>query len=158
MNPLPASPLAPTAPTAARFDTLLNGLASRHGVERLEGDALAAFERGPGERLLVLLEDPVRTPENWDLAVLLPEIARLLRPPVAVAIACAPAARPVALAHGVQTWPALLLLRDGAMLGAIEGLRDWAGYAEELPRLQALEAAPRRPAVIAIRAAARPSC
>jgi hydrogenase-1 operon protein HyaE len=146
------------APSAARLEALLESLAKRHGFERLDQAGFDAFAQGPGERLVLLTEDPVRNPESWDLAVILPEIAALAARPVQVGMLPAPQSRAVCLAHGVRAWPALLFLRDGRPLGAIEGLRDWAEFAREVPQMLERAPAARGAAVIPIAPAPRACC
>jgi hydrogenase-1 operon protein HyaE len=63
-------------------------------------------------------------------------------------------ANAVAPRYGVRRWPALVLLRGGQYVGAIEGIRDWDEYRFQVARLLEIEpsapplpfAAPPRPA------------
>ena len=43
----------------------------------------------------------------------------------------------LAVRYGFRRWPALVLLRGGAYVGAIDGLRTWDDYTNELARLLA---------------------
>jgi hydrogenase-1 operon protein HyaE len=45
------------------------------------------------------------------------------------------AARHFAARYGFRRWPALVLLRDGRYVGAIDGLREWGEYMAEMARL-----------------------
>jgi hydrogenase-1 operon protein HyaE len=97
-------------------------------------DALAA--RSPW--LVVLpLDNPAQRPEFADLLVILPEI---LRQPglqaFSVAFARPPASAALVRRFGVQRHPALVVLRHGALVGVIDGLRDWADYVQTFTRLR----------------------
>ncbi len=122
-----------------------------------EEDELDDWLRLPGAAMLVFAEEPDRYKETLDLAVVVPELhaARprafrvgLLRPAVA---------RAIAPRYGFARWPAFVMLRDGAYLGAVDGIRDWDVYLAELDRL--LAAAPSRPPSVGIpvRAADQPA-
>ncbi len=98
--------------------------------------------------LLVFTEDPVRFKETLDLAVIVPELMRAFAGRFAVGVLLPEAARIVAVRYGFRRWPALVLLRDGHYVGAVDGLRDWGEYVAEISRL--LDAPPARPPSIGI--------
>ena len=50
--------------------------------------------------------------------------------------------------YGFRRWPALVVLADGKYVGAIDGLRNWDEYLDEMARL--LDAAPTRPPTVGI--------
>jgi hydrogenase-1 operon protein HyaE len=54
----------------------------------------------------------------------------------------------LAARYGLVRWPAFVMLRDGEYLGAVDGIRDWDVYVEEISRL--MMAAPSRPPSIGI--------
>lgn len=118
------------------------------GAALLEADEVDDWARLPGVAMLVFAEEPDRYKETLDLAVVVPELhaARprafrvgLLRPVVA---------RAIAPRYGFARWPAFVMLRDGAYLGAVDGIRDWDVYLAELDRL--LAADPVRPPSVGI--------
>ena len=131
----------PLHPLLAR---LSNGFGFRT-FDAHDGDALAA---GSGHVLLVFTEDPERFRETLDLAVIVPELAREFAGRFTVAVLLPEAARAIAPRYGFRRWPAVVLLRDGAYVGAIDGVRDWCDYRLELARL--LEAPTSRPPAIGI--------
>lgn len=102
----------------------------------------------PGAAMAVFVEDPERYKETLDLAVIVPELHASRRGRFRVALLPPEAARLVARRYGFAHWPALVLLRDGRYLGAIDGIRDWDVYLGELDRL--LVAAPSRPPTVGI--------
>jgi hydrogenase-1 operon protein HyaE len=149
------SALAPT--DAPSLHPLLAQLADRHGFVPLSPDAVDAYTQQPGLTLLAFTEDPVRYRETLDLAVIAPELARTFENTFRCGVLYPEAARKVAPRYGFARWPALVVLRDGEYVGAIDGLRDWEGYLTEMAAL--LAAAPSRPPSvgIAVKSAAAPS-
>lgn len=140
------SALAP-APAAA-LHPLLEQLVSRHGFTALDADSIDEFIAAPGHAMLVFTEDPVRYKETLDLAVIAPEVARAFAGRFRVGVLYPEAARKAAPLFGFARWPALVMVRDGAYVGAIDGLRNWDEYLEET--LQLLSAEPTRPPSVGI--------
>jgi len=118
---------------------LVEQLFSRHGFAQVDGDSLDAFAAAPGHALLVFTEDPVRYKETLDLAVIAPEVARAFAGCFRVGVLLPAEARKVAPRYGFARWPALVVLKDGQYVGAIDGLRNWEEYVEEMQRLLAAE-------------------
>ena len=114
---------------------LVEQLFSRHGFVRVDNESLDAFAAGAGHALLVFTEDPVRYKETLDLAVIAPEIARAFPGSLRVGVLLPADARKVAPRYGFARWPALVVLKDGQYVGAIDGLRNWDEYIEDMQRL-----------------------
>jgi hydrogenase-1 operon protein HyaE len=129
-----------TSPSLERLTQRLVILQASHGYRLLDENSFAAFIAAPGASLILFAEDPVKVPETWDLSVILPEIVAGLDTPVRVGVLAPTTARILAPRYGIRFWPALLALRDGAYLGALEGLKDWGVYARQLPELLATPA------------------
>jgi hydrogenase-1 operon protein HyaE len=148
--PAPASTLHP----------LLQRLMAELGAPALAPDTLDAWAQQPGHALLVFSEDPVQYRETLDLAVIVPELARAFPQRFRVGLLPPAAARAVAPRYGFRKWPALVVLRDGRYVGAIETVRDWDEYLAEIGRL--LEAEPARPpgigVAVTVTGAAGPQC
>ena len=136
------------AATTAVLHPLLEQLVSRHGFTDLDADSIDEFIDAPGHAMLVFTEDPVRYKETLDLAVIAPEVARAFAGRFRVGVLYPSAARKVAPRFGFARWPALVMLRDGAHVGAIDGLRNWDEYLAETQRL--LESEPTRPPSVGI--------
>ena len=136
------------ASAAAEVHPLVAQLLARTGAVELSPSSAASFAEGRGMRVLVFLEDPARYRETLDLAVIVPELVALFTPRLALGVLLPVAARAVAPQYGVRRWPALVVLRDGAYMGAIEGLRAWEEYLQALARLAI--AAPSRVPVVGI--------
>jgi hydrogenase-1 operon protein HyaE len=114
---------------------LLEALVGRHGFARVTTGDADAFCNGGGVRLLVFTEDPARYRETLDLAVIVPELVRAFPGRFIVGVLLAEDARAVAVRFGFRRWPALVVLRDGGYVGAIDGLRNWDDYATSLTQL-----------------------
>jgi hydrogenase-1 operon protein HyaE len=132
---------------------LVERLFATHGYANVDPAGLDAFAGAPGDAVLFFTEDPVQFRETLDLAVILPEIVGALGRPIRVGVLLPAAARAVAPRYGFRRWPALVWLRDGGYVGAIDGLRDWSDYLAECAQL--LDAPVARPPAIgvAVRAA-----
>ena len=135
-------------PDSTALHPLLDQLVTRHGFTQLDADAVDAFVAPAGHALLVFTEDPVRYKETLDLAVIAPEIARAFSGCFRVGVLFPDVARKVAKRYGFARWPALVLLKDGEYVGAIDGLRNWDEYLEQMQQL--LAAAPSRPPSVGI--------
>ena len=127
---------------------LVEQLFTRHGFVHVNADSLEAFAAAPGHALLVFTEDPIRFKETLDLAVIAPEVARAFAGAFRTGVLLPADARKAATRYGFARWPALVLLKDGHYVGAIDGLRNWEDYVEEMQRLLAAE--PVRPPSIGI--------
>jgi hydrogenase-1 operon protein HyaE len=138
---------------AAGLHALLARLVTATGAAVLEGDDFDAWAAGPGVAMVVFAEDHERYKETLDLAVIVPELHAYQRGAFRVALLPPAAARALAPRYGFARWPAFVMLRDGGYLGAVDGIRDWDVYVEELERL--LAAPTRRPPSIGI--AVRPA-
>ena len=156
------NPFAP-ASVASKEDLhpLLARLVAKTDAAVLDAEGFDGWAGRPGTAMLVFVEDPERYKETLDLAVIVPELHASRGGRFRVALLPPEAARLVARRYGFAHWPALVLLRDGRYLGAIDGIRDWDVYLGELDRL--LAAAPSRPPTVGIPvnaagAAASPSC
>jgi hydrogenase-1 operon protein HyaE len=138
----------PAATQNAALHPLLARLFAQHGYANLDAASLDAFVAAPGPALLFFAEDPAQSRETLDLCVILPEIANAFGARFRVGVLLPAAARAAAPWYGFRRWPALVMLRDGGYVGAIDGLRDWDDYLAETARL--LEAPVVRPPSIGI--------
>ena len=140
-------PLQPNADVVASYP-LIARLFSGHGYARLEAGDIDAFVAAPGHAVLVFLEDPMRIKETLDLAVIAPELARAFPGRFRVGVLVPEASRQAQARFGFHRWPALVILKDGRYVGAIDGLREWDVYREQLEKLLAAE--PTRPPTVGI--------
>ena len=141
-------PMPLAAGADARAWPLIEGLFSRHGYDDVRAESFDAYARRPGATLLFFTEDPARFKETLDLAVIVPELARAFPGRFAVGVLLPEAARALQPRYGFRRWPALVVVRDGEYVGAVDGLRNWDEYLTEVAAL--LEAGPSRPPTIGI--------
>lgn len=118
------------------------------GAALLEADEVDDWARLPGVAMLVFAEEPDRYKETLDLAVVVPELHAARPSAFRVGLLRPVVARAIAPRYGFARWPAFVMLRDGAYLGAVDGIRDWDVYLAELDRL--LAADPVRPPSVGI--------
>lgn len=146
--------LVSTAPAHAKpaIHPLIERLCAQTGAPMLEVETFDDWAKAPGRALVVFTEDPVMYRETLDLAVIVPELAlafaaagdRRFR----VGVLLQAPARVIAKRYGFRRWPALVVLADGQYVGAIDGLREWREYLDELGAL--LAAPPGRAPTIGI--------
>lgn len=127
---------------------LVEQMFSRHGCTEVRADTIDAFLARPGHALLVFTEDPMRFKETLDLVVIVPQLQRAFPGRFAVGVLLPEAARKVQLRYGFNRWPALVMVKDGQYVGAIDGLRNWDEYLQQVQTL--LDAAPTRPPTVGI--------
>jgi hydrogenase-1 operon protein HyaE len=146
---------------ASELHPLLARLAAQTGAAVLDPGTFEAWANQPGTAMLVFVDEPTRHKETLDLAVIVPELHAARAGRFRVGLLPPAASRSLAARYGFARWPALVMLRDGQYLGAIDGIRDWDVYIGELDRL--LLAAPTRPPTVgipvkAVGESASPSC
>lgn len=148
---------APGLPDDDPVAALIERLCVGKGFAPVGPVSAEAFAAG-GDSVLLLLEDPRRAPEAFDLAVILPEILKALPGRLRPGVADLEFSRELAREHAIANLPALLFQREGGYVGVLEGLLDWASF---LPAVAAMLDAPlsRRPGIgIPVRAAAPGGC
>lgn len=128
----------PRSAMSHNFSGLLDKLVASHDVADLDEAGFQSFIDGPGNGVVLFTEEPDRVAESWDLAVIFPDLlkaagncprAGVLRPAHSGALLAR---------FGIKRLPAMLFLRDGAYVGAIEGLLDWSEFvARTVAMLQA---------------------
>ena len=136
---------------------LVEQLVTKHGAKALTPDTIDAFIEAPGLAMLVFTEDPMRVRETLDVAVIVPEIQKTFAGIFRLGVLLPEAARALQPRYGFRRWPALVVLRDGACLGAIDGLRTWQEYDTEVTHFINAERAPARPVGIPIASTSRDS-
>jgi hydrogenase-1 operon protein HyaE len=112
----------------AAIHPLLDQLVTTHAFVELDAARFDAFAAAPGRALVVFADDPVRYKETLDLAVIAPQIVRAFDGLFRAGVLFAEAASALAPRFGLRRRPALVVLADGAYVGAIEGLRNWDEY------------------------------
>jgi hydrogenase-1 operon protein HyaE len=141
-------PMPVAAGADARSYPLIAQLFAKHGFAEVRAGNFATCTQRAGHTLLLFTEDPVRFRETLDLAVIVPEIVRAFPGRFAVGVLLPEAARALQPRYGFRRWPAIVMLKDGQYVGAVDGLRNWDEYVEDVARL--LVAAPTRPPAVGI--------
>lgn len=143
------------SPAPRALHPLLARLLTTPGIVEVDTSSVAAFSGAPGMHLIVFTEDPLRYRETLDLAVIVPELLAAFAHRFDVGVLLPEAARAAQPLFGFRRWPAVVLTRAGAYVGAIEGLRAWEEYTAELGRL--LEAPSSKAPTIGIAVTAQPA-
>jgi hydrogenase-1 operon protein HyaE len=107
-------------------------LVTAHGAQPIHGGTLDGFVAGGGDRVLFFCGDPVRFPEALDVAVVLPELQVAFPGRFQVGAVERHDEEAMARRFGVQRWPALVFLRDGAYVTCVAGMHDWTAYLEQV--------------------------
>jgi hydrogenase-1 operon protein HyaE len=123
------------AVTADAAHPLVAQLAARHGFAELSVASFDAWADAPGRALVLFTEDPVRYKETLDLAVIAPELVRAFPGVFRAGVLLPEAARAIAVRYGFRRWPALVVLDGGGYVGAIDGLRNWNEYLNDVALL-----------------------
>jgi hydrogenase-1 operon protein HyaE len=113
------------------FSGLLDKLVAKHGISEIDHAGFQAFINEAGNGIALLTEEPDTAAESWDMAVIFPELIAAMGNNLRTAVVRPESARLLQTRFGLGRLPALLFVRDGGYVGAIEGLRDWSEFANE---------------------------
>lgn len=119
----------------ASFDKLLERLRTQCKITLLDEEGLEAFVMAGGDGMVLFTQEPDQQPETWDVAVILPEVLKFSGDRLRAAIISPDLARKEKARYGITRWPALVFVRDGGYVGAIEGMRNWDEYTREIPEM-----------------------
>lgn len=119
---------------AAAFEALLVRLAADAGIARVTADTVDELASRHELLALIYTGEPARSPESWDVCVVLPELLATCAGLAGAILDPAESAR-AAARFGIDKLPALVVLRRGAYVGVVEGMRDWLPFVDELGRL-----------------------
>jgi hydrogenase-1 operon protein HyaE len=123
------------ANTAGALHPLIERLCTLTDAPLLDANGFDDWAQAPGRALVVFTEDPALYRETLDLAVIVPELAQAFAQRFRVGVLAQAPARKLAARYGFRRWPAIVVLADGQYVGAIDGLREWQEYLDELGRL-----------------------
>lgn len=127
----------PRSAISRNFNGLLDKLVKDHQLADLNETGLDAFIDVPGNCIVLLLDEPDKVAESWDLAVIFPDLLKSCGARPSAAITRPSQSGLLQARFGVKRLPALLFLRNGAYVGIIEGLRDWSEYVAEVGQMLA---------------------
>jgi len=121
----------PSSAMSKNFSGLLDKLVAKHGISEIDHAGFQAFINEAGNGIALLTEEPDTAAESWDMAVIFPELIAAMGNNLRTAVVRPESARLLQTRFGLGRLPALLFVRDGGYVGAIEGLRDWSEFANE---------------------------
>jgi len=148
----------PRSAISRNFNSLLDKLVKDHQLADLNEAGFEAFISVPGNCIVLLLDEPDKVPESWDLAVIFPDLLKSCRDRPRAAIARLVYSPMVQAKFGIKRMPALLFLRDGQYVGVLEGLRDWNEFVVEVQQMLAAPVS-RPPSIgIAVTTSAQSGC
>jgi hydrogenase-1 operon protein HyaE len=125
----------PRSAMSNNFSGLLDKLVAKHGISALDHEAFQAFINESGNGVALLTEEPDTAPESWDMAVIFPELLAAIGTQLRASVVRPESAKILQTRFGLGRLPALLFVRDGGYVGAIEGIRDWAEFAGEFAEM-----------------------
>lgn len=144
-----------TAEDAVEMSDVLASVVARRGYRVLGADALDAACADAPLAMIFLAGDWWRLAESDDVAAVLPELERALGGHAEIFVAARADERALQRRWRFTAFPALIFLREGGYLGAIEGIRDWADYLVEIPAI--LEREPSDPPAFKLPAGCGPN-
>ena len=119
---------------------------------RIRENNFPAFKQIEGLSLLCLVDDPNMYKETFDMIVIGPEIAKLFGDTLSAKGFTDPSfGRTIATMLGIHRLPAIAIFRNGEMMGAIEGLKNWTEYEQELVAILTRDNAPKKTIAISAR-------
>ena len=131
-------PLREQPDAQAQEPALVQRLVSHHSACWVDAQNALDFAQGSGERILFFCGDPVRFPEGVDVAVVLPELQKAFADRFTLGVVLRGDEDAVARRWGVQRWPSLVFLRDGAYVSTLPGMMDWTDYVSRVTDILAM--------------------
>jgi hydrogenase-1 operon protein HyaE len=116
---------------------LLKSIMARSVIPVVTEDDADAFLAAHGHCALFFSGDWERLAESNDVAVVLPELRRMVGDLAIAVVARGAAERALQLRYHFNKFPALVFTRGTGYLGAIMGMRDWAEYGQEVAAILA---------------------
>lgn len=123
----------PLAKPRLPLPPLVDLLTDVHGFPRLDNPDDRPWLDEPAKDWVVFLPGHAKgNAETADVAVILPELVRALRPRLSPAVAGEAAERALLALTGMMSLPALVFLRGDRLLGSIPRVRDWDDYLQRI--------------------------
>jgi hydrogenase-1 operon protein HyaE len=115
--------------------TLIRDLIEKQAIPVVDDQALEDFVHGQKHSLLFFTENPQQFPESNDVAVVVPLLMAQFGDRFRLAVVDRQSERRLHARFPFESWPALVMLRDGDYVGAICRMQDWDVYLKEIERL-----------------------
>ncbi len=143
MRTMPMKSANPEMPVAPGFSPLMEDVIEREGLPVVMAEELDAFCAGRGVVALLFMGDHERLVESDDLAIIAPELAMAFEGAFSLAVVARVSERPLQQRFRFTAYPAMVFLREGGYLGAIERLLNWDDYLARIGEI--LRAEPHEP-------------
>jgi len=114
------------------FSPLLQSIVDRHGFRVVDADTLDEAAGALPHSVLLFAGDADRMSESNDVAVILPELQKAFGGAFTPLVVARDSERALQRRFRFNAYPTLVFLRRGAYLGAIQGVRDWIDYLQEI--------------------------
>ncbi|MCG7894631.1 MAG: hypothetical protein N0E37_17160 [Candidatus Thiodiazotropha taylori] len=124
---------------------LINALMEQRAVPLVDEQTLEDFAAKQSHTLLFFTENPQQFPESNDVAVVIPLLMDAFAERFQVAVVARSAEHQLHARFPFDGWPSLVMLKDGAYVGAISKMQDWDVYLAEIERLLSAEPATVKP-------------
>ncbi|MCG8018577.1 MAG: hypothetical protein JAY97_20420 [Candidatus Thiodiazotropha sp. 'RUGA'] len=124
---------------------LINALMEQRAVPLVDEQTLEGFAAKQSHTLLFFTENPQQFPESNDVAVVIPLLMDAFAKRFQVAVVERSAEHQLHARFPFDGWPSLVMLKDGAYVGAISKMQDWDVYLAEIERLLIAEPATVKP-------------
>ncbi|MET0071602.1 MAG: hypothetical protein ABW096_16320 [Candidatus Thiodiazotropha sp.] len=121
---------------------LIRDLIENKAIPTVNVKTLDDFVRAHSHCLLFFTENPQQFPESNDVAVVLPLLMAEFGDRFRVAVVDRESERQLHARFPFDGWPALVMLKDGAYVGAISRMQDWDVYVNEIERLLLAQPSP----------------
>lgn len=118
-----------------RQHPLFQRLIAEYRFEQITEENSDTFIKQNGLTMLLFIDDPKRMKETADALVIAPELVSYFPEIKQKGVVTHPLARKLALTYGFRRWPAVIFLKDGGYLGAVDGLRAWRELIDETDRI-----------------------
>ena len=106
------------------------------GMTRINDENIESFKKTSGLALLCMVDDPLMYKETFDMVVIGPELVRMFDGTLSgVGFTDPRCGRAIASSLGIHRLPAVAVFRFGELMGAIEGLKTWEEYEQELIKI-----------------------
>lgn len=113
------------------LNELIERVSANGALPVLDGEGVAEFLRRQEFGALCFFNDPKVYPENFDLAVILPELLKGF-PNLRAAVADPAQVNALARDYGVAVYPALVLFKDGEPRDVVARIQAWSEYRERI--------------------------
>ncbi len=118
---------------------LIEALVTQHGFAVVDEASVDGFLAAHDHSLLFFPGDAERLMESNDVAVILPEIMKVMGGHVTPALVAKSAERALQRRFRFNAFPTVVFMRGAGYLGALSRVLNWADYLSEIPSILARE-------------------